>query len=695
MRRIARLIGSAKREAAIGCRATRAILGLLVALVSVVSVSAQKVHLRYVPPSCIGTAITTSDDLVTLAAGAANGTTFCLQAGTHRLTGAITPNTNQRFIGTAGAVISGARLLSSWTSDSGRWYASGQTQAGSAVGECLAGYPRCDLPEDVYRDNVLLTAVDDIVNGVSGKAFVDYTADRIYIWDDPAGHVVETTLATAAFTGSATGVLIRGLTIEKFANPAQAGAIAGGAGWSLENNVVRFNHGMGIGMAGTRSVTSNYIHHNGQLGIGGSGDGSVVSENEIAYNNTAGFDPYWEAGGTKFTFTNGLTLRRNFSHHNQGIGLWADIDNINFVYEYNRIEDNTEAGIQHEISYAAIIRYNAIKRNGTSHHMPGWVDGACIIVSDSTDVEVHGNVCDDNFQGIFGIDVNRGSGGLGAYSLANMNIHDNIVRSSSDQGINSGRSGIAATDPTTPYTTQNNHFERNTYYLGPYAEYFSWDGDDRDFASWTGYGNDDTGQSFRTIVQTATSAQAATTATFASPITAGNTVVVFWRSGDPGTVAPSSVTDNVGNTYALADSQAASGNNPFIYAYYKVGVTGGGTVITTTGAAGDYFYTYALEVSGFPVFGSVSKSTGTGVTDIPSGAITTSRAGILITFASQNNFTTFTAGANFFLQAGAIVSAGGAQYYSPESALTAYTPHITSDSTATYATVTLAFLVAP
>jgi hypothetical protein len=42
----------------------------------------------------------------------------------------------------------------------------------------------------------------------------------------------------------------------------------------------------------------------------------LVDQNEIAYNNTAGFNSGWEAGGTKFVMTHNLVVRGNWSHHN-------------------------------------------------------------------------------------------------------------------------------------------------------------------------------------------------------------------------------------------------------------------------------------------------------------------------------------------------------------------------------------------
>ena len=81
------------------------------------------------------------------------GTTYVLQAGTHREQ-QITPKTGDTFQGemsgsTRLTTLSGARVLSSWTPNGGRWYASGQTQQGTAGApeDCLMTHPQCIYPE--------------------------------------------------------------------------------------------------------------------------------------------------------------------------------------------------------------------------------------------------------------------------------------------------------------------------------------------------------------------------------------------------------------------------------------------------------------------------------------------------------------------------------------------------------------------
>src|SRR6185295_4962399 len=144
-----------------------------------------------------------------------------------------------------------------------------------------------------------------------------------------------------------------------------------------------------------------------------------------AYNNTAGYLWQWEAGGTKFALTRNLVVRNNFVHHNYGPGLGTDINNIDTLYEANTVSDNEQAGIFHEISYRATIRYNTVARNGYAYH--AWLWGAGIQIAASPDVEVHDNTLVDNAHGIAAIQQNRGSGTYGMHSVDNLYVHNNTI----------------------------------------------------------------------------------------------------------------------------------------------------------------------------------------------------------------------------------------------------------------------------
>jgi Right handed beta helix region len=445
------------------------------------------------------------------------GTTFLLKAGVHRRQ-TITPRTGDIFVGeTSGdtrlTILSGAGVLTGWAFDGARWYVSGQTQGStpvvSAAEACRATHPRCIFAEDLFFDNVMKYHEDVLAEVGPGEWFFDYASDRIYVGDNPAGHVVETSITPTLFNrNSADNVTIQNVIVEKYASPVATGAVnlgdsANGAeNWMMRDSEVRWNHGAGIGNDANSIARNNYVHHNCGFGFVGAGVNVVVEGNEIAYNNvmagstaTCGSESFWGAGGSKWVWTWSLIVRGNFSHHNDGPGLWTDINNIYSLYENNIIEDNVRGGIFHEISYDAVIRNNTIRRNGTGKDYPGWTTGAGIEIVSSRNVEVYGNTLIDNWQGITGLEDHRGSGNNGAWTLINLNVHGNNVTSRINEA-GGGRSGILDTIGTQAacLPAANNRFQGNTYTLGSNANYFIWMGVDRNEGGWQAYGQDTSGR---------------------------------------------------------------------------------------------------------------------------------------------------------------------------------------------------------
>lgn len=427
------------------------------------------------------------------------GTTYYFRAGYHRHQN-ITPKNNDKFYGEYGAVLSGARVLQNWNFDGTNYFVTGQTQQGFINGgaSCIPGYPRCAVPEDVFYDETPLRSVPSLASMGSGRFFFDYDADRIYIRDNPSGHVIQTSVSSQAFGGSASGVLLRNLVIEKFATTPQFSPINGGNAWTIERCDIRHNHGVGLIMKTNRVVRRCRIHRNGQLGIGsGPGDGSIIVENEIAYNNYAGVDAGWEGGGSKFSETNGLTVRSNWVHHNTGPGLWTDINNVNILYEYNLVEDNTGIGIFHEISFDATIRYNVVRRNGFGFDV--WLWGAGIMIAASGSVsgllEVHNNEVDDNADGIALVQQNRGSGephgtglGIQPWIVKNVYVHHNTIRIG---GTGRQHGAVQDVGSHAIFDSRNNNFDFNTYYLaGADSAPFEWKDGLRTEAGWKAFGQE-------------------------------------------------------------------------------------------------------------------------------------------------------------------------------------------------------------
>lgn len=432
-------------------------------------------------------AIKPGDNLSAIVDREAPETAFLIKAGVYRVQ-SIRPKDGDSFQGEAGAVLSGAQVLTGFSPSGQMWVA--ETQAvlsESNPGKCDEKHPACQYPEDLFIDDSPLERVESLEAVGPGKWYLDYSTHRVYLAGNPEGHRVEMSIVPRAFWGPAQNVKIEGLTIEKFACPAQDGAIDGKAGsnWVIENNLIRLNHGIGIRLGDGMQVLRNRLLHNGQLGIGGGGSNSIVDGNEIAFNNYAGYDYGWEAGGSKFAFTKNLIVRNNYAHDNEGPGLWTDIENENTFYEHNHTKSNQEAGILHEISYQAVIRNNLVEDDGfnASGKTAPWY-GAGIIVAASSGVEIYGNTVRGCMNGIIGTQPQRELSRRGTpYLLRDLYVHDNTI--SQSQGIAAGivRSGAFG---DAVFDSWNNRFANNQFHLAnPRAKCFAWGGSELSYQDWT------------------------------------------------------------------------------------------------------------------------------------------------------------------------------------------------------------------
>jgi parallel beta-helix repeat protein len=404
---------------------------------------------------------------------AGDGAAFCLKNGTHRMQ-AVRPRQDQSFHGEGQTVLNGSRLLTEFAREGRYWVAAGQLQRGRKHGECSRGAPACDLPEGFFIDDKPLVRVLSKQDVKAGHFYLDYESGKLYFADDPAGRTVEATVATFAFKSAAKGVLIANVTVEKYAGPAQSGAIHGGdgQGWSVENCELRLNSGLGIYLGTNGRVRLSDIHHNGQMGIGGVGRALQIEQNRIWANNTRDFDFKWEGGGVKIANSDGVVFRGNHVHDNIGPGLWCDINCRNVRYEDNRVERNYDAGIFHEISFNAVIRNNVVRHNGLGERR--WFWGADILVAASEDVEAHNNIVTVRSEGcgivlidqsrpVQLIDRGRLIEGVGKYKTRNNAVHHNEITFEGPACAGGASDARPGDENFTIISDGNNRFDSNVY----------------------------------------------------------------------------------------------------------------------------------------------------------------------------------------------------------------------------------------
>jgi len=225
-----------------------------------------------------------------------------------------------------------------------------------------------------------------------------------------------------AFVFKSKNVTIRYLTIRGFVPPVNEGVVNhdSGDGWVIENNIIENNRG-GALMTGSRAVVrKNCLRKNGQYGINAGGHHVLVEGNEIVGNNADDLEHTLPGGcgctgGAKFWDVDGADVRGNWVHDNDGVGLWVDTNNNDFLVENNVIENNSGEAFMYETSYNLVLRNNLIRGN-TYHSGREFADRddnfpvAAIYISEAggdprvparTDkIEIYGNVLENNWSGI-------------------------------------------------------------------------------------------------------------------------------------------------------------------------------------------------------------------------------------------------------------------------------------------------------
>ena len=185
---------------------------------------------------------------------------------------------------------------------------------------------------------------------------------------------------------------------------AQSGAIRmEGDGLVLDRIEVTQVDGAGMDLTGDGIVVrDSRASHNGQVGMKVRGRGNRLVGNETSFNNTRGFNKWWEAGGAKFVGDGGLRDSEVTGHRaigNEGDGIWFDWMNDNNRIHGNMAAYNSGFGIQYEASRRAYIHDNYVFGNRQRG----------IYLPDSADsIVAHNLVAGNGLQGVAIVDEGRG-----------------------------------------------------------------------------------------------------------------------------------------------------------------------------------------------------------------------------------------------------------------------------------------------
>lgn len=424
-----------------------------------------------VPPSAIR--IPAGSSIQDAVDAAEEGSVFLLESGLHRLQ-QVEPKNGDTFLGEEGTVLSGAQVLDEFRQEDDLWVHDGVMVAGEERGECRTEFPACRLPEDLFIDDELIMRVLSVEDVDESSWFLDPASGELWLGRDPADHTIEISVLPFAFAGEANGVTLEGLVVEKYASPAQRGALVTGTGWTIANTEVRFNHGQGVRLGPALTLRDSYLHHNGQFGVAGAGPGAQIIGNEISHNGTAGFSAFWAAGGTKFLHVTDLVLEGNFVHSNWGPGLWTDGGGDGTVYMNNRVVNNEHAGIKHEISGGAEITGNHVEGNGFGNSVD--FRGAGILVRESGPATISDNRVLGNLDAIVLLHQDDRTNDTG-------NRLTGVVVTDNDIAFDGGRVGYIG-DVSEDDLGEDIVFEGNRYYGDESETVFVVKGKTLDFAAW-------------------------------------------------------------------------------------------------------------------------------------------------------------------------------------------------------------------
>lgn len=427
-------------------------------------------HTTPTPASGFTVTINPGDNVASIVNGLTSGQSAYFNAGTHRVAAALTPATNVTLKGPVdgSAILDGSvqKASASFTSDgSGRWYISHTFQGrdsimrdgsfsvceltslagtGATGGSGASAFNSCWDRDQAWWDGARMTPVVTLAAGdiaPGNRFYIDRTNSRLYVWNNPVGHTVEIDSTPYLFNNaSSSGVTVDGLTIRRFASPAQRGAASvTGNNWTFKNATFRDNHAHGLYGANVSGWTVDNCQflYNGQLGmgLGTTSSGTTFSNNLIKnslFQGNNAEDFYigdWEAGGFKSTAVSGGAVIGCQFIDNKGLDLWVDFG-ARWVFDGNYSDGAYGQAIRIEVGTNCIVRNNIITGSGTDigdHYRAShsnWntpMDSCAISISEAQYVECYGNqILGKNLNGIV---VNI----RGRQDTQHVYVHDNFV----------------------------------------------------------------------------------------------------------------------------------------------------------------------------------------------------------------------------------------------------------------------------
>jgi hypothetical protein len=437
-----------------------------------------------VNPGATVTATQTAAQIQQVINGQPAGATICFESGLYRLSAALAPKQGQTLHGEAGAILSGAVVVSGFAASGSAWVANDVkfVSTGSEANaepwcEDLTTH-LCSYDEWAFVDGAPLARVTTRDAVKAGTFYNDYAAKALYLGTNPAGHLVELGSTRAGVQVKVADCVVEGLTFEKFASQFNHGALevtTSGANALIQNVEARRNHYSGIvSWANGTTIRFSRLHDNGALGINTSSNtGTTVDHVDVVDNNNEGF---WRidgaAGGIKINLSRQSRVTNSVIRGNQNNGIWYDEGADDSVVDGNVIDANFHNGVMFEVSRVIRISGNVVTNNGLLDRQArghtnctGPHCAAGIFVNDGATADIFDNTVRGNIHSIVLGQASR-TPRTPEYTIPNVtgvHVHHNTI------DLTMGNVGLvygAGPPGFDPYAaSSDNYFKGNTYRL--------------------------------------------------------------------------------------------------------------------------------------------------------------------------------------------------------------------------------------
>ena len=361
--------------------------------------------------SAVGNQLAPLQTVAQAVAKATPGSTIVIRGGTYHETIVVPKGkqlTIQSYPGEA-VWFDGSKVVSNWAASGNTWVSTGWTTQfdssptysrgapdGTAAGWQFVdpAYPMASHPDQTWINGTALAQVKTLGEVTTGKFYVDYAAQKLYIGSDPSGKTVKAADTIKAFTVVGAGSTIRGIGIRNYSpSVPDMGAFAiASDNVTVENVAITDSATTAINVFAAGATLNHVtVARSGLLGAQSSqSDNMVVKNMLIEDNNSEHFNRAPVSGGFKVHKSRHVSVTDSVFRRNLSNSLWFDESVYDITVTGNEITDGTGRGVLIELSATAVIANNFIARN--------TLDGIYIV--DSGQVDVWNNTVTGNARSI-------------------------------------------------------------------------------------------------------------------------------------------------------------------------------------------------------------------------------------------------------------------------------------------------------